>query len=465
MLNRSLTTQLLLTLIAVGVWGLYLGSRYWWRENRHLRTLSTRLFYGLLTAYAIGHILFVGYAWLNRANFPLNLETMELLKLQHVRRLLAGLPIYVEPSSEFIPLVYNPLYYYLAVPFTWLFGTNLLALRVTAIVGALGAYIVTFLAVRQIVQRAATPLSPSVDRPNIAGAGWENWWGLMAVGLMAAAFRVMDTYLDNAAADSWTLFTILLGCYLISLNRSRLVDLLGVLSLIAAFWLKQYGAFFTIGAVLYLTWRDGVGRAWPHWVVATLLGPLLYLLMPAQWMGPAFHYYTWNIPKQWVEFSIDTTLLRVIKFIVKYFGWLALTAGLFWLWQLWRTRKAMTIWSFLLPCALLSGPYVALDPGNNNNVFIPMEAWLVIVGVIGLYHLTRRIAITTRLGVPLFLFAASFALLAYNPTTVLVPRTAAAAYADLVATVEQLDGAVYAPGLGQLQDRNLFYPTVHWVTL
>lgn len=461
MLHRSLTMQLLLTAGAVLIWLLYVVSQLLFSRHssagEQRTTQLSHFFYGLLTLYAVGHIFFVGYAWFNRLYFPLNLETMELLKLQHVKRLLAGLPLYVEPSPEFVPLVYNPLYYYLVLPFTQWFGVNLPTLRIVSIAGAVGAYVVVFLAVSYDVQRLnRAPSNGWLDRPA--------WWGLLAAGLMAAAFRVMDTYLDNAAADSWTLFTILLGCYLIGLRHSRLVNLLGLLSLIAAFWLKQYGAFFTIGAVFYLTWYERQ-RAWFYWVVAIGLGPLLYLLMPSQWIGPEFHYYTWVVPRQWLYFGVDSTILRVIKFIIKHYAWLALTGGLLWAWDLWRNRQTPMIWTFLFPFALLSGPYVALDPGNNNNVFIPLGGWLIITGVIAIYWINTRVSIATRWGSSLFLFAASFALFSYNPLTVLVPSNVDASYQDLIQTLENLEGTVYAPGVGQLQDNELFYPTAHWVTL
>ena len=481
MLNRSLSTQLLLITVALFVWLLYLGSRYMARHDPGQRRAVPMIFYTLLTSYALGHILFVGYAWLNRVTFPLNLETMELLKLQHVKRLLAGLPLYVEPSATFIPLVYNPLYYYLVLPFTWILGVNLTALRVASIVGACGAYVLVFLAVQQGVRAgnallvADAPSDTSTPRrwPGIQRArrpvtsclGRSAWWGVIAVGLMAAAFRVMDTYLDNAAADSWTLFVILLGTYLIGLNRSLLFNILGIASLVIAFWLKQYGAIFTVGAVLYLTWRDGWQRAWLYWAVAAIGGPILYFFVPSAWFGSEFHYYTWAVPKQWAYFSLNSTILRVVKFVVKYYGWLAIAGGLLWLWLVRWHRQALSIWHFMLPFALLSGPYVALDPGNNNNVFIPLGTWLIITGVIGVKFYIDRVPTALRWGIPLLIFSASFALFSYNPMTILVPRNAELSYRELVATVEQLDGPVYAPGLGQAQDRELFYPTVHWVTI
>jgi hypothetical protein len=439
MFDETIVVQLTLLIVTGLVWLLAVWVR------RRKQEGVTRLLWGLFTLYALGQLAFVLYAWNNRVTFPLNLEAMELLKLQHVKRLLAGQPLYVEPSADFIPLVYNPLYYYLTLPFTWVGGATLSAMRAVSIVGALGAYLVAFLAVR---------------RQTASG-----WWGLITVGLMAAAFRAMDSYLDTATADSWTLFSILLGCYLLDRTGVRLVNLTGLLWLIAAFWFKQYGALFTIGGVLFVTWRDGWRQTWHYWVVATLLGPVLYLLAPANILGVRFHYYTWQIPRQWAEFSVNGTLVRVVKYVIKFYGVLAFWATVATGWSWLRANKGLSIWYFMLPFALLSGLYVALDPGNNNNVFIPLGACLIIVGVIGLVQLINWLPALDRWGVPAVVLALSFALLFYRPTTVLIPADAPAVYADLRKSIAALDGPVYAPGIGTLQEGDLLYPTVHWVPL
>lgn len=439
MFDETRVVQLTMLALTGGMWLLAVWAM--WRKQAGV----TRLLLGVFTLYALGQLGFVLYAWGNRVTFPLNLEAMELLKLQHVKQLLTGQPLYGEPSADFIPLVYNPLYYYVTLPFTWLAGTNLTAMRAASIVGAVGAYLVTFLAVRR---QTASP-----------------WWGLMAVGLMAAAFRAMDSYLDNATADSWTLFSILLGAYLIDRTGSRLVNLLGILWLVAAFWFKQYGALFTIGGVLFLTWRDGWRQAWRYWLAATLLGPLLYLLAPTAVLGSRFHDYTWNVPRQWAEFSVNGTLVRVIKYVIKFYGVLAFCATVATGWRWLRTKQELSVWYFMLPVALLSGPYVALDPGNNNNVFIPLGAWLIITGVLGLAQLITWAPALERWGAPAFALALSFALLFYRPTTVLIPAEAPAAYQDLRDTLAGLAGTVYAPGIGAFQEGDLLYPTVNWIPL
>ena len=46
--------------------------------------------------------------------FPFELESVEGHCLQQVGRVLDGQPLYVAPSLDFVPLIYMPLYFYLA---------------------------------------------------------------------------------------------------------------------------------------------------------------------------------------------------------------------------------------------------------------------------------------------------------------------------------------------------------------
>ncbi|GAB4458676.1 MAG: hypothetical protein Kow0070_12620 [Anaerolineales bacterium] len=398
----------------------------------------------LFAAYALAWVAFTVYIWFNHVNFPLNLEAMELLVVQHLRRIMAGLPLYAEPSSDFVSLAYAPLYYYFSVPFAWVFGANLFTMRLVAILGMLGAGAVIFAAVRRHTS--------------------SNWWALMAVGLFAAAYRAMDTYLDNAHSDSWLLFTALLGLYLIDLKRSRATNLLGVFLLVVSFWFKQHGAIFAAGGVLYLTWRDGLKSSWMYWALAGLLGPVLYALAPSLWFGPWFHYYTLTVPSHWSGFSF-AGIKRYIGYAVKNYFVLAGAGGIASLYFLVKKLRNVNVWYFTLPFAMLTGVMGALDEGSNNNIFIPMATWFIITGVLGLQYATENFAPVKKRAMHLLALGASFALLFYNPVSVLVSPRAAEAYRDLVQYLNSLDGAVYAPWIGPLESGYEFFPAVHWVPM
>ena len=394
-------------------------------------------------AYALVNILFVMFLWFNHAAFPLNLEAMELTVLQHLRRILSGLPLYPAPSADFVALAYNPLYYFLCVPFAWIFGPNLFAMRLVAILGMLGSGIVIFLAVRKATR--------------------SNWWGLMAVGLFAAAYQVMDTYLDNAHSDSWLLFTVLLGCYLIEQNRSWGQNFLGLLLMVIAFWFKQHGALLAMGAVVYLTWRDGWRKSLPYWIVTVVLGPGLYWSAPQWLFGSFFHYFTWEVPRRWSDFSF-TSILRWVEFIARFYFVLAIVGAIASVSALVRSRKQVSIWYFMLPIAMLSGVMGALDI-SNNNVFIPMGTWFILTGILGFQQLTHRFANRKRWLVRLCGIGISFALFLYNPIPTIVSPQATTAYQDLLTVLKSLNGSVYAPWIGQLQDSYQFYPAAHGVPM
>lgn len=410
------------------------------RGAKRLTAFASALF----ALYAAAWTAFMAYVWFNHIRFPLNLEAMELLVVQHLQRIMAGLPLYAEPSPDFVSLAYAPLYYYFSVPFAWLFGANLFTMRLVAILGMLGAELVIFAAVKKQTS--------------------SNWWALMAVGIFAAAYRAMDTYLDNAHSDSWLLFTALLGCYLIDLKRSRATNLLGVFLLVVSFWFKQHGAIFAAGGVLYLTWRDGVKASWMYWALAGLLGPVLYALAPSLWLGPWFHYYTLTVPSHWSAVTFGG-IKRYIGYAVKNYFVLAAAGVAASLYFFVKKLRNVSVWYFTLPFAMLTGVMGAFDEGSNNNIFIPMATWLLLTGIFGLHEATEHFAPVKKWALHLLALSATFALLFYNPASVLVSPKAPQAYRELVQYLNSLDGPVYAPWIGPLESGYQFSPAVHWVPM
>jgi len=274
---------------------------------------------------------------------------------------------------------------------------------------------------------------------------------------------VMETYLDNAHSDSWLIFTALLGTALIDRNGSRGWNVAGLLVLVASFWFKQHGALFVIGGVLFLTYREGLRRALPYWLVAAALGPGLYLLAGPALFGASFHTFTWEVPRQWSEVNFET-FKRYFVFIGRSYPVLAASGGLLTLWTAIKDRARLDVWHAQFVFALLTGVMGTLDAGSANNVYIPMGAWFILVGALGL-HALSRIERVQRYHPYLIGLFISLAVMVYNPADVIVSPRAQEAYADFVSLLRGLDGPVYAPWLGQLQADYAFYPAAHWVAL
>lgn len=399
---------------------------------------------GFLAIVSCLAIIFMVFLWFNHLRFPLHLDLMEGIIWQHFQRAAAFTSVYPAPTPEYVPLAYNPLLYWLAVPFSWIFGVNIVTLRLVAILGTIGTGVIIYL----VILRETS----------------SRWWALITVGLFAAAYMIMDAYLDSAHSDSWLLLCSLLGTYLIYLNRNRAINMLGMVVLILAFWFKQHGAIFAIGGLIYLTWKEGFWKSLSYWACAILLGPIVYIFGGKPIFGEYFQYFTWTVPRQWSEFNF-ATIRHYLGFILKSYPVLALSGGLLVIWQFIWDRKHFNIWQFQFIFALMTGLMGSLDPGSSNNVFIPMGTWFILVGSIGLYRISTVNKSTYRYGLYLIALILTFALFLYNPQKVIISTQANTKYQELVDLLNSLKGPVYAPTLGQLDKDFVFFPAAHWVAL
>ncbi|MDQ2929377.1 MAG: hypothetical protein M3Y05_00965, partial [Gemmatimonadota bacterium] len=221
----------------------------------------------------------------NHIVFPFHLDLMEGVVMQHVRRAMQGESIYPLPTPRFVPLAYNALFYILAAPFLRVFGDTMPVLRMVSVLGMIGSAAAAFVIVRTYSRSA--------------------WWGVIATGLFCASYSAMDAYLDTAHSDAWLLCCALWGTYLVS-RASRGARIVGILVLVAGFWFKQHGAIFVGAALVHLSWREGIAKSIPYWLIAIVLGPVLYVLAPGAILGPGFHMFTWHVPSGWSQFGAHT---------------------------------------------------------------------------------------------------------------------------------------------------------------
>ena len=66
--------------------------------------------WSLLTLLVLGFLTLLLVVGLSRIGYPYELEWMEGGSLQNVQRVVGGESIYVEPSIDFVPFLYTPLY-------------------------------------------------------------------------------------------------------------------------------------------------------------------------------------------------------------------------------------------------------------------------------------------------------------------------------------------------------------------
>ena len=145
-------------------------------------------------------ILLYFYVLSQRITLPLDLEWGEGSGINQIFRILSGEKLYIAPSLDFAPLVYTPLYYYLASLLARLGLPIALAGRLLSGAASFGsAGIIAGVVVRESGNRFA---------------GW------LASALYLACFAISDGFFDLVRVDSLYVFIVLL-IFLLLMNSSK----------------------------------------------------------------------------------------------------------------------------------------------------------------------------------------------------------------------------------------------------
>ena len=212
-------------------------------------------------------------AFFTRLSYPFDLEWMEGGMLAHAWRLERGLPLYSDPTPDWIPYVYPPGYSAVlaAVPGDVSYSAG----RLISWMGTLGA---------------ASGLAHLVWRQGKSLA-----LGLVAAGLFLGTYRASGAFLDLVRPDALAM-GLAAWALSLSLDDRRGARVAGGLLLCAAFTVKHNFAAFGVPLALGL-W------AWKGWREALRFGlsaavPALLFTAYLQWRsGGGFLLYLIEVPR------------------------------------------------------------------------------------------------------------------------------------------------------------------------
>ena len=161
-----------------------------------------------------------------RAAFPLDLEWMEGGVLMHAQRIAQGKGIYVEPTLEFIPFLYTPLYPALLALLSFVLPLGYLLGRLVSIAGFMGALALV----------VATSMGESQDRRRriltaLAGIG--------GAGAIVASFAFTGYFYDLVRSDSLLLALEALALWVALRGRGWKSAALAGLLIALGFFAKQ----------------------------------------------------------------------------------------------------------------------------------------------------------------------------------------------------------------------------------
>ncbi len=386
---------------------------------------------------------FVGVAFA-RIGHPYELEWIEGGMRETVRRVLAGQPLYVAPSIEYVPFLYPPLYFHASALFARVMGEGFEALRAVSLVASLASLV--------LIARLASR------------GGFGAATGLIAAGLFAAAYAKGGAWLDLGRVDALFLaltlgaIAVLAGARTGFTRGAMAGALFGV-----AYLTKQPAALIAVPFAALLALEDRRGLAGFAVAFAGVAFGIHLAIDRAS--GGWYSFYALELPRAhpiepaavagfWLNdliapfaIAIAFAIAGLLKAAVAARGGkqAARSGG--------AHRPASDArFGAALGIGMIGAAWVSrMHEGGAENVLLPAHAALAILGARGLARISGAgITAPAPRRAALALALVQFAVLAYNPLRYVPGRADVDAGAALADRIRALPGDVWVPGHGYL---------------
>ncbi len=395
---------------------------------------ARRLATSLLVAAGGAFVLTYLFVAVSRISYPFELEWMEGGMVDHVDRVLTGLPVYAKPSIDFVSFLYPPLYYEAAAVFAGLLGPGFWPVRLLSFLSSIGVFILLL----QIVRRETGSV----------------FAGMLAVGLFAATYDRVGGWFDIARLDSFYLMLLLAGILVLRSFPSTWGTVTAGLLFVAAFLTKQSALVIVAPLVVYVALYD-LKRA--PWFAGTLvLGAGGGSFVLDELSGGWFRYYCFYLPSRHPRLDGSATAfltldllpaLPLATIIAVYFVAIRLRGP--------GTRERLFF--PLLAAGMIGSSWSVRNMvGAEVNNLLPAFAAVAVLAALGLNELRtrassaegivwRRLALAAEVGLLL-----QFALLVYDPRKHIPTPADRAAGEKLVARLQTIPGEIFVPHHGYL---------------
>ena len=379
-------------------------------------------------------ILFAAIAIL-RITYPFELEWMEGAMADHVARIMHGLPLYVEPTVDFVPFRYAPLYYFAAAVVANITGFSLFSLRLVSVLSAFAAFTLIFLFVR----RETGQRLPAI----------------LSAGLFAAAYPITGSFYDLARIDSLFIALLLAAAYIFRFMPSlRGAILAGVLFGLAFLTKQAAGPVLALLLIpaLFINWRYTLACGFSAFLIAGGVS-LIYNLATDGWywfymieLGDNIFPTEGLIPSLRKVFVTD--LLHSFP-IAAPFAVAALIDIII------RDERRTRWFHLCFALGMIGITFIArIHPGGWTNTLIPACASIALlfglaIGRLDLAADTFRSAVRRSALISVYILAiVQFSILAYSPGKHLPSDADRLAGQRFIAQIKSIDGDIYLPHHG-----------------
>jgi hypothetical protein len=312
---------------------------------------------------SIAFIVQLARTVLLRLRYPFELEWMEGAIVDHVRIVLSGQPLYREPSVEFTPFIYTPLYYWVSAIFSRLVGIGFFAPRLVSTLSTIGSMAV----IATLVKRE--------------GAG--RLAMVVAVGLFAATYEISGFWMDLARVDSLFLFFFLSGALLARHGRTAASAVGCGALLFCSFFTKQTAltlALPVLMGAIALDRRRGALAA-GTFALLCVAGVVWMNRTTNGWFG----YYVFEVPRrhdvrwgEWFTLLIFPFWRPIV--VPLLLGALVLVSGSF---STDRRWPVPWLYAGALAVALIVSYSSMMHSDGFANVLLPYYALVSVLGGIG----------------------------------------------------------------------------------
>jgi 4-amino-4-deoxy-L-arabinose transferase-like glycosyltransferase len=304
---------------------------------------------------------------LRTLNYPFPLEWMEGGTVDVVQRVIRHQPLYTQPTAEYVPYIYPPLYYWVSAQIARVIGVGFLAPRLLSFTSICAV----FALIAAIVRRG--------------GGDWID--SLAGAALFAGTYEATERWFHLARVDSLFLALLLAGVWVLQRGTTRSSGITaGVLLFLAC--LTKQTALFAIGPLLLVASlraprRPVVAAA----VCAAILAPVCVWMNAST--GSWWMYFLYRLPQLHPAAEHGSLWFWRYDMIPVMPLALAVTGAL--LAAALATRNAERRWIAALCTGAIAASWIArLHSGGAANSLMPAYAALAVAMPIGIAAVRAR---------------------------------------------------------------------------
>jgi len=397
----------------------------------------------ILSIYYIAIFLYIS---LSRINYPFELEMMEGGMLENVIRLTEGKAIYTEPTIDYIPFIYPPLYFHLSEISVKIFGASFFSLRLISLISTLISIYIIFAFVRKETG---------------------NWiYALASAGIFLAVFQITGFWFDLARVDSLFLMFLLAMVYFLRFHENNIGLFFAAILGILAFLTKQTLMIVILPIFLFLIINFKVRSLF--FILTFLIGIIISTLWINYNTNGWYMFWMYELPAS-QEWNFKYLLSFWSYDIFKHTSIMFLFSLLWFIYLLKEKNKKTITFYVALMLGIISAAWMQrLHLGGFVNANIPFYAIFSMFFLIGLSFIQQKIGIQIEtknkiLVIFLILIISQLLALNYNPFKAIPTEEDLIAGRKIIEKIKKIEGEIFIPNHNYLLRFAGKKTYAHWV--